>query len=52
MIFGKFNKDFKGIFYLAEYLIHLSNEFKERRGLRGRKRVVLAFNIGIIEVLF
>ncbi|KAH8771475.1 hypothetical protein BGZ57DRAFT_824987 [Hyaloscypha finlandica] len=53
MLFDQFDQEFEEILCLAEYLIYLSNGFERRsREERERKKVVLSFDMGIIEALF
>jgi hypothetical protein len=53
MIFDQFDQEFEEILYLTEYLIYLSNSADGvcKRN-EGRRKVVLTFDMGIIEALF
>jgi hypothetical protein len=46
MVFDQFNKEFEEILCLAGYLVYLAEAGEEK------KRVVLTFDMGIIEALF
>ena len=51
MVFDDFDREFEEILCLADYLIYLSNGTADGRGAE-RKKVVLMFEMGIIEGLF
>ncbi|PMD31328.1 hypothetical protein L207DRAFT_472732 [Hyaloscypha variabilis F] len=53
MVFDEYDLEFEEILCLADYLIYLSNGAKEGRSSGSeRKKVVLMFEMGIIEGLF
>ena len=53
MIFDQFDREFEEILCLADYLIHISVDSVGGEGAKlVRKKVVLSFDMGIIEALF